>query len=225
MPVNARCLCFLKVWAKIFLYRNLNYRSSQIWDLHGSSPMVRKRRRSNYFWKSKEIMSDFVHVSPLVAEDFSGWTTNSEVLPYDRSGIPAGAVVCQLPRYRWALRMVWGSESQNITTILDEIITAFWRDVTRPVWWFRAFLPAGFLWSSWWTWRQRDCGTSCWIISSLKYRSKTGKAKNTVNTCSGCLCSGGDVQCCEKGICLLMTFCCFCLFAVICALLFYRYCE
>ncbi|TNN01520.1 hypothetical protein fugu_010902 [Takifugu bimaculatus] len=34
-------------------------------------------------------------------EDFSGWTTNTEVLPYDRSGIPAGAVVCQLPRYSW----------------------------------------------------------------------------------------------------------------------------
>uniref|UniRef100_A0A674N0C6 P1, F-box associated domain containing n=1 Tax=Takifugu rubripes TaxID=31033 RepID=A0A674N0C6_TAKRU len=34
-------------------------------------------------------------------EDFSGWTTNTEVLPYDRSGIPAGAVVCRLPRYSW----------------------------------------------------------------------------------------------------------------------------
>lgn len=44
--------------------------------------------------------NDFVHVSALISEDFSGWTTNTEVLPYDRSGIPAGAVVCQLPQYR-----------------------------------------------------------------------------------------------------------------------------
>lgn len=41
-----------------------------------------------------------MHVSALISEDFSGWTTNTEVLPYDRSGIPAGAVVCQLPKYR-----------------------------------------------------------------------------------------------------------------------------
>ncbi|XP_054482118.1 F-box only protein 50 [Anoplopoma fimbria] len=33
--------------------------------------------------------------------DFSDWTTSTETLPYDRSGIPPGAVVCQLPRYSW----------------------------------------------------------------------------------------------------------------------------
>ncbi|XP_028277213.1 F-box only protein 50 [Parambassis ranga] len=33
--------------------------------------------------------------------DFSGWTTSTEVLPYDASGIPAGAVVCGLPLYSW----------------------------------------------------------------------------------------------------------------------------
>ncbi|KAM8899854.1 F-box only protein 50-like [Spinachia spinachia] len=33
--------------------------------------------------------------------DFSSWTTSTETLPYDSSGIPAGAVVCQLPRYSW----------------------------------------------------------------------------------------------------------------------------
>ncbi|XP_071317508.1 F-box only protein 50 [Trachinotus anak] len=33
--------------------------------------------------------------------DFSGWTTSVEVLPYDTSGIPAGAVVCELPQYSW----------------------------------------------------------------------------------------------------------------------------
>uniref|UniRef100_A0A3Q3W1E0 FBA domain-containing protein n=1 Tax=Mola mola TaxID=94237 RepID=A0A3Q3W1E0_MOLML len=33
--------------------------------------------------------------------DFSGWTTSTEVLPYDTSGIPAGAVICYLPQYSW----------------------------------------------------------------------------------------------------------------------------
>ncbi|XP_061754053.1 F-box only protein 50 [Nerophis ophidion] len=33
--------------------------------------------------------------------DFSGWSTNTEVLPYDTSGIPAGAVICALPQYSW----------------------------------------------------------------------------------------------------------------------------
>ncbi|XP_033834109.1 F-box only protein 50-like [Periophthalmus magnuspinnatus] len=33
--------------------------------------------------------------------DFSGWTTSSEVLPYDTSGIPAGAVICALPQASW----------------------------------------------------------------------------------------------------------------------------
>uniref|UniRef100_A0A674P119 P1, F-box associated domain containing n=1 Tax=Takifugu rubripes TaxID=31033 RepID=A0A674P119_TAKRU len=51
--------------------------------------------------KSRMYANDFVHVPALISEDFSGWTTNTEVLPYDRSGIPAGAVVCRLPRYSW----------------------------------------------------------------------------------------------------------------------------
>ncbi|XP_008330738.1 F-box only protein 50 [Cynoglossus semilaevis] len=33
--------------------------------------------------------------------DFSGWTTSTEVLPYDMSGIPQGAVICEMPRYSW----------------------------------------------------------------------------------------------------------------------------
>nr|XP_020442734.1 F-box only protein 50 [Monopterus albus] len=33
--------------------------------------------------------------------DFTGWSTSTEVLPYDTSGIPAGAVICQLPQYSW----------------------------------------------------------------------------------------------------------------------------
>ncbi|XP_045895728.1 F-box only protein 50 [Micropterus dolomieu] len=33
--------------------------------------------------------------------DFSGWTTSTEVLPYDTSGIPPGAMICALPQYSW----------------------------------------------------------------------------------------------------------------------------
>ncbi|XP_056602271.1 F-box only protein 50 [Triplophysa dalaica] len=33
--------------------------------------------------------------------DFSGWSTSTEVLPYDTSGIPPGVVICQLPQSRW----------------------------------------------------------------------------------------------------------------------------
>ncbi|KAK2828884.1 hypothetical protein Q5P01_019918 [Channa striata] len=33
--------------------------------------------------------------------DFTGWSTSTEVLPYDRSGIPPGVVICQLPQYSW----------------------------------------------------------------------------------------------------------------------------
>ncbi|XP_056264377.1 F-box only protein 50 [Pseudoliparis swirei] len=33
--------------------------------------------------------------------EFSGWTTSIETLPYDSSGIPAGAMICELPLYSW----------------------------------------------------------------------------------------------------------------------------
>lgn len=33
--------------------------------------------------------------------NFSDWSTSTEVLPYDTSGIPPGVVVCQLPQYSW----------------------------------------------------------------------------------------------------------------------------
>ncbi|XP_028652994.1 F-box only protein 50 [Erpetoichthys calabaricus] len=33
--------------------------------------------------------------------DFIGWTTSTEHLPVDKSGIPPGAVVCYLPMYSW----------------------------------------------------------------------------------------------------------------------------
>nr|XP_055055701.1 F-box only protein 50 [Misgurnus anguillicaudatus] len=33
--------------------------------------------------------------------NFSGWSTSTEVLPYDTSGIPPGVVICHLPQHRW----------------------------------------------------------------------------------------------------------------------------
>ncbi|XP_074528376.1 F-box only protein 50-like [Halichoeres trimaculatus] len=33
--------------------------------------------------------------------DFSGWTTSTEKLPQDRSGIPPGVVVCSMSQYSW----------------------------------------------------------------------------------------------------------------------------
>ncbi|GAA6218509.1 F-box only protein 50 [Lates japonicus] len=33
--------------------------------------------------------------------DFTGWTTSTEILPYDTSGIPEGVVVCHMPQYSW----------------------------------------------------------------------------------------------------------------------------
>lgn len=33
--------------------------------------------------------------------DFSGWSTSTERLPEDTSGIPPGVVVCFMPVYRW----------------------------------------------------------------------------------------------------------------------------
>ncbi|KAG7515595.1 hypothetical protein JOB18_012145 [Solea senegalensis] len=33
--------------------------------------------------------------------DFGGWTTNTEVLPYDMSGIPPNVVVCHMPQFSW----------------------------------------------------------------------------------------------------------------------------
>ncbi|KAF6729394.1 F-box only protein 50 [Oryzias melastigma] len=33
--------------------------------------------------------------------DFTAWTTGTEVLPYDTSGIPEGVVICALPQFSW----------------------------------------------------------------------------------------------------------------------------
>lgn len=33
--------------------------------------------------------------------NWTGWTTSKEILPYDSSGIPPGAVICHLPQFSW----------------------------------------------------------------------------------------------------------------------------
>ncbi|KAM9385743.1 F-box only protein 50-like [Pholidichthys leucotaenia] len=37
----------------------------------------------------------------LILSDFTGWTTDVEVLPYDRGNIPEGVVICVLSQYSW----------------------------------------------------------------------------------------------------------------------------
>ncbi|XP_061660353.1 F-box only protein 50 [Syngnathoides biaculeatus] len=49
-------------------------------------------------------LPEFPMDGPPIAQpdgDYSGWSTSTEVLPDDRSGIPKGAVICGLPQYTW----------------------------------------------------------------------------------------------------------------------------
>ncbi|XP_061596662.1 F-box only protein 50 [Cololabis saira] len=54
--------------------------------------------------------------------DFSNWTTAVEVLPYDASGIPAGAVICGLPQFSWfSLEQIVDLKAQGLwEKLLDE---------------------------------------------------------------------------------------------------------
>ncbi len=95
------CVCdFSQGWARTRLHLNLGWLKCQDMDLHVSNPTVRDKTLQQMKTKDINVADqhcDQVNVSP---GDFNGWTTSTEVLPYDTSGIPAGAVVCQLPRFR-----------------------------------------------------------------------------------------------------------------------------
>ncbi|KAF7205221.1 F-box only protein 50 [Nothobranchius furzeri] len=54
--------------------------------------------------------------------DFTGWTTSTEVLPYDTSGIPEGVVICALPQYSWfTLEQVVDLKAEGLwDQLLDE---------------------------------------------------------------------------------------------------------
>ncbi|XP_029375035.1 F-box only protein 50 [Echeneis naucrates] len=64
--------------------------------------------------------------------DFSGWTTSVEVLPYDTSGIPPGAVVCELPRYSWfSMEQVVDLKAEGLW---DELLDEFQPEIAIQDW-------------------------------------------------------------------------------------------
>ncbi|XP_069042483.1 F-box only protein 50 [Lepisosteus oculatus] len=64
--------------------------------------------------------------------DFTGWTTSTEVLPYDTSGIPEGAAVCALPQYSWF------SLEQHVDLkqegLWDEVLDVYQPDICIKDW-------------------------------------------------------------------------------------------
>ncbi|KAL7838719.1 hypothetical protein AOLI_G00271230 [Acnodon oligacanthus] len=72
--------------------------------------------------------------------DFSGWSTSTEVLPYDTSGIPPGVVVCHLPQFRWF------SMEQRIDLkaegLWDELLDNFQPDIAIEDWYEESQLHA-----------------------------------------------------------------------------------
>uniref|UniRef100_A0A8C6TFI5 P1, F-box associated domain containing n=1 Tax=Neogobius melanostomus TaxID=47308 RepID=A0A8C6TFI5_9GOBI len=69
--------------------------------------------------------------------DFSSWTTSSEVLPYDRSGIPEGAVICQLPTSSWfTMEQVVDLKAEGLWEVLldefqPEIVVQDWYEESQ----------------------------------------------------------------------------------------------
>ncbi|CAG5875795.1 F-box only protein 50 [Menidia menidia] len=64
--------------------------------------------------------------------DFSGWTTSTEVLPLDSSGIPAGAVICALPQFSWfTLEQVVDLKAEGLW---DELLDEFQPEIVVQDW-------------------------------------------------------------------------------------------
>ncbi|XP_072231383.1 F-box only protein 50 [Leuresthes tenuis] len=64
--------------------------------------------------------------------DFTSWTTSTEVLPYDSSGIPAGAVICALPQYSWfTLEQVVDLKAEGLW---DELLDDFQPEILIQDW-------------------------------------------------------------------------------------------
>ncbi|XP_042355988.1 F-box only protein 50 [Plectropomus leopardus] len=64
--------------------------------------------------------------------DFSGWKTSIEVLPYDTSGIPEGAVVCELPQYSWfSMEQLVDLKAEGLW---DELLDAFQPEIVIQDW-------------------------------------------------------------------------------------------
>ncbi|XP_008295595.1 F-box only protein 50 isoform X2 [Stegastes partitus] len=64
--------------------------------------------------------------------DFTGWTTSTEVLPYDSSGIPEGAVICNLPTFSWfTMEQVVDLKAEGLW---DELLDAFQPEIVVQDW-------------------------------------------------------------------------------------------
>nr|WDA55070.1 nonspecific cytotoxic cell receptor protein-1 [Oreochromis niloticus] len=64
--------------------------------------------------------------------DFTGWTTNTEVLPYDTSGIPKGVAVCALSRYSWfIMEQVVDLKAERLW---DELLDEFQPEIAIQDW-------------------------------------------------------------------------------------------
>ncbi|XP_026229231.1 F-box only protein 50 [Anabas testudineus] len=64
--------------------------------------------------------------------DFTGWTTSTEVLPYDTSGIPEGVVVCYLPQYSWfSMEQVVDLKTEGLW---DELLDEFQPEIVIQDW-------------------------------------------------------------------------------------------
>lgn len=72
--------------------------------------------------------------------DFTGWSTSTEVLPYDTSGIPPGVVVCYMPQFRWF------SMEQRIDLkaegLWDELLDKYQPDIAIEDWYEESQLNA-----------------------------------------------------------------------------------
>ncbi|XP_062844448.1 F-box only protein 50 [Trichomycterus rosablanca] len=64
--------------------------------------------------------------------DFSGWSTSTEVLPFDTSGIPPGVVVCYLPQFSWfTLEQKVDLKAEGLW---DELLDNFQPDIAIEDW-------------------------------------------------------------------------------------------
>ncbi|KAF3706766.1 F-box only protein 50 NCC receptor protein 1 [Channa argus] len=64
--------------------------------------------------------------------DFTGWSTSTEVLPYDTSGIPPGVVICQLPQYGWfSMEQVIDLKAEGLW---DELLDEFQPEIVIQDW-------------------------------------------------------------------------------------------
>lgn len=108
------------------------------------------------------------HLPLHLTGDFSDWTTSNDVLPYDSSDIPKGAVVCHLPRYRLESLILCISLCIFINTYFQNefVLTCDFCLVS-----FTAGSPLSKLW----TWKPRVFGRSCWMSSNLKSKFRTGE--------------------------------------------------